>query len=145
MPLQGSGGPFELRAGNPKRTTTKGLTGSLLFTCLNGGCGLPRFAGRVAVLGKGGMWSQSGRRRHSRWIHPAEGGELVRSAANSPPRSGPPGTAARLWRCIGGDAGRVHCARRGIAKRLWVCLLLGGAYCECSMAPPGSLVADPRM
>ncbi len=27
MPLQGSGGPFELRAGNPKRKTTKGLTG----------------------------------------------------------------------------------------------------------------------
>jgi len=27
MPLQGSGGPFELRAGNQKRTTTKGLTG----------------------------------------------------------------------------------------------------------------------
>jgi hypothetical protein len=27
MPLQGSGGPFELRAGNPKQKTTKGLTG----------------------------------------------------------------------------------------------------------------------
>ena len=35
MPLQGSGGPFELRAGNPKRKTTKGLTGFILSLFLS--------------------------------------------------------------------------------------------------------------
>ena len=113
MPLQGSGGPFELRAGNPKRTVTKGLTGFLVCSGLNGGRGS---LSRIAALGKGRMWSQSSRRGRRLDC----GDEL----------------AVMLYvRLVYGAASR--CGLR-------VCLLLGGAYCECS-APPGLLMADPRL
>ena len=71
---------------------------------------------RIAVLGKGGMWSQSGRRGRRL----ACGDELA---------------AMPYVRVVHGAASR--CGLR-------VCLLLGGAYCECS-APPGLLMADPRL
>ncbi|MBI3834120.1 MAG: hypothetical protein HY287_07310 [Planctomycetes bacterium] len=83
---------------------------------MNGGRGS---LSRIAALGKGGMWSQSGRRGR-------------RLACDD-------GLAAMPYlRLVYGAA--LRCGLR-------VCLLLGGAYCECSTqhAPPVSRMVDPHL